>query len=300
MSFIYATKYTSDERHRKCVRIFSDTQVKPKDATTFNWGKRPLEWVQRYGLVKSMILTPKCCFSFAGNNIRFANVFLERLYAKRFCSDDELISLAFSVHQEAGQENIEFLFCIADESDHISITCVKDGRIDYDCHSAWLGSYDTFRELQKLHLEQGQEISWQIIRQAISNCQKKPDKEDGRFGVGGFIVEVIYDFHLHQFLYTERMETWFERKQLVKLGDTIKLFATAEEGGYTAHYRESSRDFVVDLDQPKITVGFTSQYRLAEENSINSSTNHLMLPILMQTETVGGSYLRDETRKLET
>lgn len=287
MSFVYAAKCaeTNYNRHHETIQVFSETQIKPNDAAPFKWGKRTLDRVQRYGIVKSMILTPKCCFSFAGNDIRFANVFLERLYSERFCSDEELISLAFAVHQEAGQDNIEFLFCIADESDHISITCIKDGRVDYDCHSAWLGSYDTFRELQRLHLEQGQEISWQVIQQAISNCQKYPDKEDGRFNVGGFIVEVIYDSFQHQFLYPERLETWFERDQLVKLGDAIKLLGTAEEGGYTAHYRESPKDFVVYLEQPKITVAFTSKYRLAEENSINPLTSHLMLPIVANAET---------------
>ena len=287
MSFIYAAKYASnyDEQNREHVCIFSDTQVKPKDASSFNWGKRTLEWVKRYGLVKSMILTPKCCFSFAGNDIRFANVFLEKLYSKRFCSDEELISLAFLVHQEAGQDSIEFIFCIADESDHISITCIKDGNINCDCHSAWLGSYDAFHELQRLHMDQGQEINLQTIQQAISNCQKYPDKEDGRFSVGGFVVEVIYDSCQHQFLYPERLEAWYERDQLVRLGDTIKLFGAAEDGSFTAHYRESPKDFIVDIVQPGITVGFSSQYRLAEENSINPSTNHLMLPIILNTKT---------------
>ena len=119
MSFIYATKVPYDDfgQERENVQIFSETMITPRDTNGFQWGKRTLELVKRYGLIKSMILSPKSCFSFAGNDIRYANIFLDRLYKKRNCSDEELIELAFSVHKEAGPDAIEFIIFTADDED---------------------------------------------------------------------------------------------------------------------------------------------------------------------------------------
>lgn len=287
VSFVYASKSIQEinGQLRQQVNVFSETMIKPKDANSFYWGERTLQLVQKYGLVKSMILTPKCCFCFAGNDIHYANIFLEKLYSKRECSDDELITLAASVHKEAGSDNIEFIFCLADEEDHITITCIKEGTVFPDCTVAWLGMKEAHDELQRLRIDDGMGLNISTFRQAIEHCQMLPDKDDGRFSVGGFIVEVMYDFNFHQFIYPERLESVVERSQTVLLGETIQFVDSAENGGYTAHYLQSTKDFVIELLQPGITIGYSDKYRVEEANSINSSTNHLMLPILVETAT---------------
>ena len=287
MSFVYATKdmVGINGEKREYIHIYSDTRVKPEDSTGFMLGRRTLSLVQHFGLIKSMILTPKCCFSFAGNDIRYANTFLEKLYERRSCTDEEMVDLAFAIHQEAGEDLIEFIFCTSDEDEHITITCIKDNQITRGCNTAWLGSFDAFRELQRLHLEQGWDINYKTFQQAVFNCQRTANKADGRSDVGGFIVDVTFDCESHSFIYPEHFESWNEREQIVMPGESIKLYASAEDGGYTAHYRESPKDFVVDIEQVNISVGFTDRYRLQEENSINSLTDHLMLPILVQTDT---------------
>ena len=286
MSFIYATKVPYDDsgQERENVQIFSETMITPRDTNGFQWGKRTLELVKRYGLIKSMILSPKCCFSFAGNDIRYANIFLDRLYKKRNCSDEELIELAFSVHKEAGSDAIEFIICTADDEDRLTITCIKDGTVHYNCSVAWLGDKNVFERLQQLRLLDEEKNIFAAFKLAIEKSQQ-PEKEDGRFSVGGFIVQVMYRFSEHRFVYPFHFETHVEREQTVKPGEDIRLFAPAEDGGYTATCRDSTKDFIIDLEQPKITIAYTDRYRYAEPDSINSSTNHLMLPMLLQTDS---------------
>ena len=286
MSFIYATKCPYDDfgQERENVQIFSETMITPRDTNGFQWGKRTLELVKRYGLIKSMILSPKSCFSFAGNDIRYANIFLDRLYKKRNCSDEELIELAFSVHKEAGPDAIEFIICTADDEDHLTITCIKDGKVYPNCSVAWLGDKNVFERLQQLRLLDEEKNISAAFKLAIEKSQQ-PEKEEGRFSVGGFIVQVMYRFSEHRFVYPFHFETHVEREQTVKPGEDIRLFAPAEDGGYTATCRDSTKDFIIDLEQPNMTIAYTDRYRYAEPDSINSSTNHLMLPLLIQTDS---------------
>lgn len=286
MSFVYVAKVPCDDFGQQCdnVQIFSETMIKPQDTNGFQWGKRTLELVKRYGLVKSMILSPKCCFSFAGNDIQYANVFLDRLYKKQNCSDDELIELAFSVHTEAGSDAIEFIICTADDKDCLTITCIKDGAVQENCSVAWLGDKNVFDQLQRLRLSGEKNNVTDAFKLAIENSQR-PEKEDGRFSVGGFIVHVTYRFSEHRFVYPLRFESHYERDQIVGLGKAIQFFAPAEDGGYTATFRESPKEVVIDLEQPNLSIAYTDRYRYPEANSINTSTNHLMLPLLIKTDS---------------
>ena len=286
MSFIYAPKVPYDDfgQERENVQIFSETMITPRDTNGFQWGKRTLELVKRYGLVKSMILSPKCCFSFAGNDIQYANIFLDRLYKKSNCSAEELIDLAFSVHEEAGSDAIEFIICTADDEDRLTITCIKDDTVYQNCSVAWLGDKNVFEQLQRLRLTEEKEKISDAFKLAIEKSQQ-PEKEDGRFSVGGFIVRVMYRFSEHRFVYPFHFESHYERDQTVTLGEAIQFYAPAEDGGYTATYRDSTKDFIIDLEQPNMTIAYTDRYRYAEPDSINSSTNHLMLPMLIQTDS---------------
>ena len=215
---------------------------------------------------------------------RYANIFLDRLYKKGNCSDEELIELAFSVHKEAGPDAIEFIICTADDEDRLTITCIKDGTVHYNCSVAWLGDKNVFERLQQLRLLDEEKNIFAAFKLAIEKSQQ-PEKEDGRFSVGGFIVQVMYRFSEHRFIYPFHFESHHEREQIVQPGEAIQFFAPAEEGGYTATCRDSTKDFIIDLEQPSMTIAYTDRYRYAEPESINSSTNHLMLPLLIQTDS---------------
>lgn len=75
MSFIYAEKGVDkvDNQGLPYLFIYGDTKFTPVPGAPNikNWGKRTFEIVSRYGLVKSMIVAPKCCVSFAGNDISY-------------------------------------------------------------------------------------------------------------------------------------------------------------------------------------------------------------------------------------
>lgn len=106
-----------------------------------------------------------------------------------------------------------------------------------------------------------------------------------RDSIVAFTFTDMYCFSEHRFVYPFHFETHVEREQTVKPGEAIQLFAPAEDGGYTATCRDSTKDFIIDLEQPNMAIAYTDRYRYAEPDSINPSTNHLMLPLLIQTDS---------------
>ena len=101
-------------------------------------------------------------------------------------------------------------------------------------------------------------------------------RRDGTEGRSAAAQRGTDRFSEHRFVYPFHFETHVEREQTVKPGEAIQLFAPAEAGGYTATCRASTKDFIIDLEQPNMTIAYTDRYRYAEPDSINSSTNHLI------------------------
>lgn len=154
MSFIYAEKYTitNEEGQLDQLSIYSDTKVMLNGAIRANWSKKQKENIEKYGLIKSIIVSPKCCISFAGNNISHANKLLSMIYSQRSFHLDELLKWAYDIHKHAKTDDIEFLVCFADGDDETEIISIKNNEIIRDCKSAWIGSKATFNKMQELKL----------------------------------------------------------------------------------------------------------------------------------------------------
>ena len=89
MSFVYAEKsnITEDGKILPITAIYGDTKITLNDraANKSNWGESTFELVKKYGILKTMIIEPRCCIAFAGNDIMYAHKLLEYVYtAKRF------------------------------------------------------------------------------------------------------------------------------------------------------------------------------------------------------------------------
>lgn len=285
MSFIYAEKVQLDlgEQSISAVNIMSDTMFTPIPGAPdkANWGAKTYTRMMRYGIVKSVIVNPKCCISFAGNDIKYAHDLLEYAFSTEMPQEDDLWSQALQICVSAPRDAVEFIICTVDDDDSVHITCVKDGDILYDCPQAWIGSRDVYEKLRQQHSPDKPKYEQNTSRSMFGNAIKAANDES----VGGFIIEVRYDWESSSFVYSEWYETNFESSQLVAPGETIKVWGNAQEGGYAVHCYKSPESVVLDIEQGDFSIIYTNRSRYEEENNANEHTKHFMLPFLFRTST---------------
>lgn len=132
MSFIYAEKNYIQHLDQRfpVTHIYSDTRLVIDEASSLNWNPSTLSAIKKYGIIKSIILGPRCCISFAGNNIAYAHQLLEQLHTWQSFTGKQLIDFAYQIHKSAPVDDIEFIICLADENDETHITCIKNNTIE--------------------------------------------------------------------------------------------------------------------------------------------------------------------------
>lgn len=281
MSFVYARKYTKE--YGGCVYrftdIYSDTKILLEGTSRLNWGNITRKLIEKYGLIKTVIVSPKCCISFAGNNISHAHDLLCKIYEIKQCSEDELLNLALTIHQQAPENEIEFIICLADETNETEIICIKNGEMRRNCVTAWIGSYAAFSNIQKYRFKNDgfSDNYLAAFKYAVQHC--------GDDSVGGFEISVGFSNLTKQFMYKFRMESVVEREQILKSGMQVKIGGNAEEGAYTIYYHESNEDVVINIEQANITLMYTKKYRLQDEDVSNPNTMHFLLPLIIETDS---------------
>lgn len=280
MSFVYAEKNAIDKEDAEySVSIFSDTKTTLTGAVFANWSERQRKSIEEYGFLKSIIIGPTCCVSFAGNDTSYAQKLLKWIFEKRFVSDEEMLEKALQLHLAANPDDIEFIICSSDTGKPC-IYCIKNGQIFNDVSSAWIGSQVAFDKMQKLRLTKDESngdkkyTSLELFKRTVYEC--------GDDSVGGFVIKCEYNGE--EFIYPWRYETSVSRPQIVQPGECVQLFDTAENGGYAVNFRESKRDVIIDFEQIDISIVYSSSLRY-EEDIDNPYTKHLMLPFKICTST---------------
>lgn len=281
MSFVFAVKHTHefDGCKKKLTYICSDTKVSLDGTSKETWGDKTWTLVNKYGLIKSVIVGSKCCVSFAGNNIAHAHKLLSQLYDKGMFSEDELLELALNIHRNAPVDDIEFIIAIADEEDETELICIKDGEMRRNCISAWIGSQRAFSCMQEYRLGklENSKLYATAFNHAMHCC--------GDDSVGGFSISVHYDNSEKQFIYPCRLESEVVRAQEVMSGMQINMTGSAEEGACTLYYHPSSEDVAIEIGQANLMILYTKKCRLESKDSFNPHTQHFLLPILIRTDT---------------
>ena len=280
MSFIYAEKNVEilhNGEQYETTQIFSDTKTELIGAVKANWSEAQAQNIAKYGFIKSMIIAPKCCISFVGNDVANAHKLLGKAYETKVFSEQQLIDWAFSIHKSAKEDDIDFLICYADDNDETHIVCIKEGQISYGCQSAWIGSRKTFEKMQELRIMDSTKSSSTLFDMAISS-----DVDDT---VGIFSVHVIFGVEEKRFLYPYRFVSVIGRTQTVKPFQSLDLYGTASEGSLTVEYRESYEDVIIDFHQNDFTIAYTQKYRLSNKDLNNEHTKYFMLPIRIKTST---------------
>ncbi len=280
MSFVYAFKYEAEFDHDICkyTDIYSDTKISLEGTSKYNWGEKTIKAIEKYGMVKSIIIAPKCCISFAGNNIAHAHKLLSILYNQQF-TKEYLLDLALGIHCAAPDDDIEFIICLADEDNETELICIKDKKIQRDCSIAWIGSREAFRRVQEFRFKDpgNPKNCFGAFNYAINHC-----KDDS---VGGFSINVQFDSISKRFIYPFRLETYVEREQKLVSGSQVKITGSAEEGACTIYYHSSNEDVALEIEQANLTLLYTQKYRLDDRDILNPGTKYFLLPIAIRTDS---------------
>lgn len=285
MSFVYAEKclLNFDNETIKTLSIYSDTKVSTGENRS-NWSSKYVKVLDQYGLIKTLILCPTCCISFAGNNILYVTKLLDCFAGKGEFSEELLCQKAFEIHKSAPKNDIEFLICyLCNGEQHI--VCIKEGKMDLDCTHAWIGSQETFCELQKQRMSV-LDNNPEEIQNATSNCFRKAIQETKDDSVGKHIfIHTVATSKSNRFIYQYRTESYLDISQFVLPGETIRISGDAAEGAFTVEYLDTTEDVIINIKQADLTILYTRRFRLDQFDTDNPNTRHFLLPIPCRSST---------------
>lgn len=282
MSFVYVEKNTVMDQ--EIITIHSDTKIGLFDDSKTNFSIEEIDLIKKYGIVKFSIIGSTICIAFAGNKIFLAAKLFAKLYEMKTFSVEEAVERAFAVHSGASNySDIEFIICSADDS-ILRIDCVKDGDIQNNCSSAWLGSYDAFQDFQRIRFsdptKKPKEMTDIAFQSVVQSC--------GDDSVGLFHVSATYRPDLKCFWYSERSGFFSGKDQIVKQGEAIKFFLDPSDGGFSYHqFPCNLESFIVKIDQMEPMILFSRAHRLLESNCYNPNLFGLMLPMLIKQKENG-------------
>lgn len=282
MSFVYAEKNIAIDQ--EIITIHSDTKIGLFDDSKTNFSVEEIDLIKKYGIVKFSIVGPTMCIAFAGNKIFLAAKLFSQLCEMKSFSVEEAVERAFAVHSSADSfSDIEFIICSADDN-ILRIDCVKDGTIQYNCSSAWLGSYHAFREFQRIRLSDPTHSPAELTHSAFQNVVQGC----GDDSVGGFYISASYRPDLNCFWYSEKQALHSDKEQTVKRGETIKFFLDPSNGGYSYRLIPCGiESLLMDIDQMEPMVLYSRGHRVSESNSNNPNLFGLMLPMLVKWKENG-------------
>lgn len=280
MSFVYAEKinYTLEDKQIQGIKIYSDTKVSIEGAVKTNWSEQQRKAIEKYGMCKSIIIDPKCCISFAGNNIFLLQKLFDQLVEWGNFEIDQLIEYAYKIHLSEHKDNIEFIICYVDDNDDKRIACIKEKQLFKECQNAWIGSIQTFRKMQELRMQGVNpfDTSYYLFESAVSS----PIDDS----VGGVIVEVSCG-RKNEFFFTGKLISVVEREQKYLPGEIISMMGTAEEGSCSMYFYESQTEVRIDFLQIDFSLLYTSSYRVGINNFNNENIRYFMIPIPIRTST---------------
>lgn len=178
---------------------------------------------------------------------------------------------------------IEFIICSADDN-VLRIDCIKDGEVQYDCSSAWLGSYKAFREFQRIRVSDPTKSLTEMTESAFESVVQGGVDDS----VGKFYISASYRPDLKCFWYSERFALHSVKEQTVIVGEAVKFFLDPTDGGYSYRLIPCGVDsLLMNIDQMEPMILFSRARRLSETDSKNLNLFGLMLPMLVKQKENG-------------
>lgn len=277
MSFVFAEKRIDSCMNSERIDIHCDTKIGFVDSTQSHFSNEQLQMVKKYGIIKSKIICPELCISFAGNNIIKASELFSLLKEKGQFSCEEAVEYAYNIHKNTtNSDDIEFIISYVND-DGMHISYIKDGALCHDCNSAWIGSYDAFEEFQRYRLSgvDKSELDNKNSDMAFWSVVNGGDDDT----VGGFHVTVSCDSSRKSFRFVERTVITSSKEQIIRPSETIHFFERASEGGYSYSIIPADIDAVViEVNQMKKKILYTSRVKRAGRDAENKHLEGFMLP----------------------
>ena len=282
MSFVYAEKKKVIDQ--ETITLHCDTKIGlPVDARA-NFSVEEINLIKKYGIVKFSILGPTISIAFAGNKIFLAAKLFKQLSELKTFSVEQAIDKAYAIHCDAEHySDIEFIICSADDN-ILRIDCIKDGSIQHNCSSAWLGSYDAFCEFQRIRTSDSTKTPMEMTDRAFDSVVEGC----GDDSVGIFHISASYRTDLNCFLYSEKVSFYSDKKQIVMPGENVKFFLDPSDGGFSIWQVPCNYEsLIIKIDQMEPMILYSRAHRLAESNSDNPNLFGLMLPMLVKQNEKG-------------
>ncbi|MGE5474953.1 MAG: hypothetical protein ACM3UU_12115 [Ignavibacteriales bacterium] len=288
MSFVYAKKI------QNTIVVFGDTKI------TFDpigskalWSEDTHKKVQKYGLIKNMIISNNFCVSFAGKNIIYANELLKHI---RDISLENLLKIALDIHLR-NHNSIDFIICYAD-CDKQDIYEIKNGLCN-NVEFSWIGSYDAFRFFQGVRSGDISKIVGftDFLDVEISFGNSNETEFDQEYlslfdsfhktlfdckddSVGGVVVPVVYNKEKDRFCY-KGYGKCYSRLEMRDGKACLPFYQDARKGTYTVIFYNSFS--FVGIYIPESNLGIIYNHaRINEDDYTNTGTSRFWLPQVVQ------------------
>lgn len=124
------------------IYIESDSRI-----TDINEAKRE----SIYGVLKTIILFPRCCLSFAGKPY-YAEKMVKEIYKHNNVSLEYLLDKLLKYNKGAENE-VVFILSTINNNNKTEIIKISNYQIERDLKSAWIGDIDAFNDFQKNFFE---------------------------------------------------------------------------------------------------------------------------------------------------
>jgi len=135
------------------------------------------------GILKTIIIDPKTCISFAGI-VDEANMAIEYLLQNQFTSINEIVSYLLSVNINSNDKT-DFIVKSLHKEDPCMFK-ISGGNIEENMQSAWIGDYLAFSLFQSQMNSQNENLD---LRQKIENSFKHVLQDES--------IESVGDYHIH-------------------------------------------------------------------------------------------------------
>ena len=214
MSFVYAFKSNNS------IYMIGDTKVIIDDKYGVVNFRSKRECVEKYGILKTVILSDSIALGFASNNLRDVDEAL-RSICNNALSLKNIIKILTDYSRKCNGAS-EFILTYSNEY----IYSIKNGFAE-ERENCYVGSYECFRALQwqRNNRPISPDIIFPLIRTMIrSNIDPK---------VGGFCTELKYNNDEQKFEYIEKISSTTTITKTIPSGGTLPLTGSAEDGGFT-------------------------------------------------------------------
>lgn len=290
MSFIYAINSAE-------LSIMSDTKISLNDQLEKLWNTEDeRRIIKQIGLIKSVIVSPNIVVSYAGNKIDKAAELLREIKSVGN-SLEQIIEIAYKIHNDAEKDDIEFIIGYCDKTNRELIS-IKNGKVVRNCKTAWLGSWDAYNEFKRMEnelykikrkknidIESTGNVHERFLDEEVDRIKglEKIFREVIESGidstVGGMVVSIKIPNGENTFQYMAeiklRASSW---PQILELGESAQFYQGAEQGSYCCNIYQSKINFCCYIYEDKLGIVYT------DELNYNQSLKGIKFPKLYKLD----------------